>query len=45
MAAVSAAWGRLLVCSAVERRLATLAPAFGAAGLAFGCWYGAGAFA
>jgi cytochrome c biogenesis protein CcdA len=43
MALVSAAWGRLLVSSAVERRLALLAPAFGSASLAFGCWYGAGA--
>jgi hypothetical protein len=43
MAIVSAAWGRLLVSSVVERRLALLAPAFGTASLAFGCWYGAGA--
>jgi ABC-type nickel/cobalt efflux system permease component RcnA len=43
MALVSAAWGRLLISSAVERRLALLAPAFGTASLAFGCWYGAGA--
>ena len=43
MAAVSAAWGRLLVTSAVERRLAILAPVFGAASLTFGCWYGLGA--
>ena len=41
MALASAAWGRLLVSGAVERRLGLLAPAFGAAGLAFGCWYGA----
>jgi ABC-type nickel/cobalt efflux system permease component RcnA len=45
MACVSAAWGRLLVSSAVERRLAALAPVFGTAGLAFGCWYGLGALA
>jgi len=43
MALVSAGWGRLLVSGAVERRLAVLAPAFGTASLAFGCWYGAGA--
>jgi len=43
MAAVSAAWGRLLVSGAVERRLSLLAPAFGALSLAFGCWYFAGA--
>jgi ABC-type nickel/cobalt efflux system permease component RcnA len=40
MAFVSAAWGRLLVSSAVERRLAVLAPVFGTISLAFGCWYG-----
>jgi cytochrome c biogenesis protein CcdA len=45
MAFVSAAWGRLLVSSPVERRLAVLAPVFGAASLAFGCWYGLGALA
>lgn len=44
MAIVSAAWGRLLVSSVVERRLAVLAPVFGTAGLAFGCWYALGAF-
>jgi len=43
MAAVSAAWGRLLVSRAVERRLGLLAPAFGTLSLLFGCWYGAGA--
>ena len=43
MALVSAAWGRLLVSGTVERRLAVLAPAFGSASLAFGCWYGLGA--
>jgi cytochrome c biogenesis protein CcdA len=43
MAFVSAAWGRLLVSSAVERRLGLLAPAFAAASLTFGCWYAAGA--
>jgi cytochrome c biogenesis protein CcdA len=43
MALVSAAWGRLLVSSAVERRLAVLAPVFGASSLVFGCWYGLGA--
>jgi cytochrome c biogenesis protein CcdA len=43
MALASAAWGRLLVVGAVERRLAVLAPVFGSAGLAFGCWYGLGA--
>jgi ABC-type nickel/cobalt efflux system permease component RcnA len=43
MASVSAVWGRVLVSGAVERRLATLAPAFGTASLAFGCWYGLGA--
>lgn len=42
MAAVSAAWGRVLVSGAVERRLASLAPVLGTAGLAFGCWYGLG---
>ena len=41
MALASAAWGRVLAGGAVERRLPLLAPAFGAAGLAFGCWYGA----
>ena len=41
MALVSAAWGRLLVSRAVERRLSRLAPLFGAASLLFGCWYGA----
>ena len=41
MACVSAAWGRLLVSSAVERRLVLLAPAFGTVSLAFGCWYAA----
>jgi ABC-type nickel/cobalt efflux system permease component RcnA len=45
MALVSAAWGRLLVTSAVERRIALLAPVFGSAGLVFGCWYGLGALA
>jgi ABC-type nickel/cobalt efflux system permease component RcnA len=39
MAFVSAAWGRLLVSSAVERRLAVLAPVFGTVSLLFGCWY------
>lgn len=43
MALVSAAWGRLLVSGAMERRLAVLAPGFGTAGLVFGCWYGLGA--
>lgn len=43
MALVSAAWGHLLVLGAVERRLAGLAPVIGAAGLAFGVWYGLGA--
>jgi ABC-type nickel/cobalt efflux system permease component RcnA len=43
MALVSAAWGRLLLSSALERRLALLAPVFGTASLAFGCWYGLGA--
>ena len=43
MATASAAWGRLLVSSAVERRLAALVPVFGTASLLFGCWYGAGA--
>lgn len=45
MALVSAAWGRLLVAGAVERRLALLAPVFGSAGVVFGCWYGLGALA
>jgi len=45
MALVSAAWGRLLVSRAVERRLSALAPVFGSFGLAFGCWYGLGALA
>lgn len=44
MALVSAAWGRLLVTSALEGRLAILAPVFGTASLAFGCWYGLSAF-
>jgi ABC-type nickel/cobalt efflux system permease component RcnA len=43
MALVSAAWGRLLITGAVERRLAVLAPVFGTASLLFGCWYLAGA--
>jgi ABC-type nickel/cobalt efflux system permease component RcnA len=43
MAFVSAAWGRVLVSRAVERRLALLAPVFGTTSLAFGCWYGLGA--
>ena len=43
MAAASACWGRLLVSPAVERRLARLAPAFGALSLLFGCWYGTAA--
>ena len=45
MALVSAGWGRLLVTGAVERRLVALAPVFGTASLAFGAWYGLGAFA
>jgi ABC-type nickel/cobalt efflux system permease component RcnA len=40
MGLCSAAWGLLLVSCAVERRLSFLAPAFGTASLAFGCWYG-----
>jgi cytochrome c biogenesis protein CcdA len=43
MGLASAAWGRLLVSRRVERRMASLAPAFGMAGLLFGCWYGLGA--
>jgi ABC-type nickel/cobalt efflux system permease component RcnA len=43
MALVSAAWGRLLITQAVERRLEALVPVFGSASLAFGCWYGLGA--
>jgi ABC-type nickel/cobalt efflux system permease component RcnA len=43
MALVSAAWGRLLISGAIERRLGLLAPAFGTASLTFGCWYGLGA--
>lgn len=43
MAFVSAAWGRLLVTGALQRRLGLLAPAFGTASLAFGCWYALGA--
>jgi cytochrome c biogenesis protein CcdA len=43
MALVSAAWGRVLVSDAVARRLDALAPVFGTASLAFGCWYGLGA--
>jgi len=44
MAIVSAGWGRLLVTNALDERLAVLAPVFGTASLAFGCWYGFGAF-
>jgi ABC-type nickel/cobalt efflux system permease component RcnA len=43
MALCSAAWGRLLVSGAFERRISYLAPAFGTASLTFGCWYGLGA--
>lgn len=44
MTLVSAACGRMLVSSAVERRLNTLNPIFATASLAFGCWYAIGAF-
>jgi hypothetical protein len=43
MALVSSAWGHALARSVVASRLTTLAPALGAASLAFGLWYGAAA--
>lgn len=43
MTLVSAAWGRMLVSPAVERRLTAINPIFGMASLAFGCWYAVGA--
>jgi cytochrome c biogenesis protein CcdA len=44
MALASAAFGSLVASRTVARRLATVAPAFGAFGLVFGAWYALAAF-
>src|SRR4051794_5034463 len=44
MTMVTSGFGRALVSSAAQRRVATLAPALGFASLAFGVWYAAAAW-